>query len=103
MEQVSHLTRSLLQRASYAATTIPQEDCGPRRMTNAHTLHRQLHTMVEELLANLPAEATEDSDTFRNEILYTKACDDVLQVHELRFEILVKRGVTRYSELSLRH
>lgn len=34
----------------------------------------------DQLLVNLLPEATEDSDTFRNECLYTEACDSVLQV-----------------------
>lgn len=40
-----------------------------------------MHIVLEDqLLVNLPREAMEDSDTFRNENLYTKACDSVLQV-----------------------
>lgn len=43
----------------------------------------QMHTVLEEqLLVNLPQEAMEDSDTFRNETLYTEACDSVLQVRK---------------------
>eukprot|EP00752_Nemacystus_decipiens_P001778 g1718.t2 len=43
----------------------------------------KMHTVLEEqLLVNLPREAMEDSDTFRNEILYTQACDSVLQDHQ---------------------
>lgn len=45
----------------------------------------QMHIVLEEqLLVNLPQEAMEDSDTFRNENLYTQACDSVLQVMLLR-------------------
>lgn len=40
-----------------------------------------MRTVLEEqLFVNLPQEAMEDSDTFRNETLYTEACDTVLQV-----------------------
>ena len=41
----------------------------------------QIRSVIEEqLLVNLLPEAMEDSDTFRNECLYTAACDSVLQV-----------------------
>lgn len=38
------------------------------------------NVIEEQLLVNLPPEALEDPDTFRNETLYTDACDGVLQV-----------------------
>lgn len=42
-----------------------------------------MHTVLEDQLrVNLPPEAIEDSDTFRNQCLYTEACDSVLQVRE---------------------
>jgi len=43
-------------------------------------LSKMLTVLEDQLLVNLPREAMEDSDTFRNEHLYTQACDNVLQV-----------------------
>ena len=39
-------------------------------------------TIDEQLLVNLHPDAMKDSDTFRNECLYTKAIDDVFQASD---------------------
>lgn len=45
-----------------------------------HVTVKQLRTVIDEqLIPNLPAEATEESDAFRDETLYTWACDNVFQ------------------------
>lgn len=40
--------------------------------------------IADQLLTTLPLEAMEHSNTFRNERLYTKACDNVLQVQKAK-------------------
>eukprot|EP00903_Cladosiphon_okamuranus_P005365 g5358.t2 len=52
----------------------------------------KMHTVLEEqLLVNLPQEAMEDSDTFRNECLYTEACDSVLQDHQKALSVAYQK------------
>lgn len=47
--------------------------------------------IADQLLTTLPREAMEDSNTFRTEMLYTKACDNVLQVQKIEEKLLSLR------------
>lgn len=60
----------------------------------------QMHTVLEEqLFVNLPQEAMEDSDTFRNESLYTEACDTVLQASLGKKSYSCFSSIVRYTVL----
>ncbi len=74
---VLHLVSTSISISTATSTSTST----PPHLDAIYDLLCQLRSVIEEqLLVNLLPEAMEDSDTFRNESLYTEACDSVLQV-----------------------
>lgn len=63
-----------------AWTAFISKDMRTRHTAQLCATSRQLRTVVgDQLMTNLPGEATEDADTFREQYLYREDCDRVFQ------------------------
>ncbi|CBJ27259.1 flagellar associated protein [Ectocarpus siliculosus] len=77
------LLEALLRVAITVRDNEGQEELSPAE--------KMRNVIEEQLLVNLPPEALEDPDTFRNETLYTDACDGVLQEHQKALGIVYQK------------
>ncbi|CAB1121297.1 unnamed protein product [Ectocarpus sp. CCAP 1310/34] len=82
------LMRFELLEALLRVAIIVRDNEGQEELSPAEKMR---NVIEEQLLVNLPPEALEDPDTFRNETLYTDACDGVLQEHQQALGIVYQK------------